>query len=142
MCVLVAESCPTLCDSMDYSPSGYSAMGFLRQEYSSGFPFPSPGDLPDPGIKARSPALQVDSLLSEPVGESCIGKALCFSLQCLFIPSCASFLFPLFPSLLPTQYTFTENLYSRHHSRLWGRSTDLIRPRSLASWSLHSSKEH
>jgi len=38
------------------------AMGFPRQEYWSGLPFPSLGDLPDPGIKPTSPALQVDSL--------------------------------------------------------------------------------
>ena len=41
-------------------------MGFSRQEYWSGLPFPSPGDLPDPEIKARFPVLQADSLLSEP----------------------------------------------------------------------------
>ena len=41
-------------------------MGFSRQEYWSGLPFPSPGDLPDPGIKPKSLALQADSLLSEP----------------------------------------------------------------------------
>ena len=40
-------------------------MGFSRQEYWSGLPFPSPEDLPDPGIEPRSPALQADSLLSE-----------------------------------------------------------------------------
>ena len=40
-------------------------MGFCRQEYWSGLPFPSPGDLPDPGIKPRSPALQADSLPTE-----------------------------------------------------------------------------
>ena len=45
------------------------SMGFSRQEYWSGWPFPSPGDLPNPGIKLRSPALQVDSLLSEPPGK-------------------------------------------------------------------------
>ena len=38
------------------------SMGFSRQEYWSGLPFPSPGDLPDPGIKPRSPALQADAL--------------------------------------------------------------------------------
>ena len=43
-------------------------MGFSRQEYWSGLPFPSPGDLPDPGIKPRSPALQADALTSEPPG--------------------------------------------------------------------------
>ena len=41
-------------------------MGFSRQEYWSGLPFPSPGDLPDPGIEPRSPALQADALTSEP----------------------------------------------------------------------------
>ena len=42
------------------------SMGFSRQEYWSELPFPSPGDLPDPEIEPRSPALQADSLLSEP----------------------------------------------------------------------------
>ena len=42
------------------------SMGFSRQEHWSGLPFPSPGDLPDPGIEPRSPALQADTLTSEP----------------------------------------------------------------------------
>ena len=42
------------------------SMGFSRQEYWSGLPFPSPGDLPNPGIKPGSPALQTDALPSEP----------------------------------------------------------------------------
>ena len=41
------------------------SMGFSRQEYWSGMPFPSPGDLPNPGIKPSSPALQADSLPSQ-----------------------------------------------------------------------------
>jgi len=45
------------------------SMGFSRQEYWSGFPFPFPRDPPDPGIKPRSPALQTDSLPSEPSGK-------------------------------------------------------------------------
>ena len=45
------------------------SMGFSRQEYWSGFPFPSPGDLPDPGIEPRSPVLQADALTSEPPGK-------------------------------------------------------------------------
>ena len=45
-------------------------MGFSRQEYWSGLPFPSPGDLPDPGIEPRSAALQADALPSEPPGKS------------------------------------------------------------------------
>ena len=42
------------------------SMGFSRQEYWSGLPFPTPGDLPDPGIELRSPTLQADSLPTEP----------------------------------------------------------------------------
>ena len=61
--MLVAQSCPTLSDLMNCSPPGLS-----RQEDWSGLPFPSPGDLPDPGIKPGSPALQADALLSEPQG--------------------------------------------------------------------------
>jgi len=45
------------------------SMGFSRQEYWSGVPFPSPEDLPDPGINTRSPALQADALTSEPPGK-------------------------------------------------------------------------
>ena len=45
------------------------SMGFIRQEYWSGLPFPSPGDLPDLGIEPRSPAFQADSLTSEPPGK-------------------------------------------------------------------------
>ena len=44
-------------------------MAFSRQEYWSGLPFPSPGDLPYPGIEPRSPALQADALTSEPPGK-------------------------------------------------------------------------
>ena len=45
------------------------SMGFSRQEYWSGLPFPSPGDLPDPGIEPRSSALEADALTSEPPGK-------------------------------------------------------------------------
>ena len=44
-------------------------MGFSRQEYQSGLPFPSPGDLPDPGVEPSSPAMQADALPSEPPGK-------------------------------------------------------------------------
>ena len=59
--VKVAQLCPTLCDPMDYTVHGFS-----RPEYWSGWPFASPGDLPNPGIQPRSPALQGDSLSAEP----------------------------------------------------------------------------
>ena len=45
------------------------SMGFSRQEYWSGLPFPSPGNLPDPGIEPRSPSFQADALTSEPPGK-------------------------------------------------------------------------
>ena len=54
------------------------SMGFSRQEYWSGLPFPSPGDLPNPGIEPGSPALQADSLPTEPLGKP-------FKLQVLLI---------------------------------------------------------
>ena len=53
-------------------------MGFSRQEYWSGLPFPSPGDLPNPGIEPGSPALQAYSLLSELTGfENQVSKQSC-----------------------------------------------------------------
>ena len=60
----VAESCPTLFDSVDYTVHGLLQARIL--EYWSGQPFPSPGDLSDPGIKPGSPELQADSLPAEP----------------------------------------------------------------------------
>ena len=71
---LVAKSYLTLCDPMDCRPPGSPlSMGFPRQEYWSGFPFSSPGDLPDPGIEsvapAASPALQAEFLTAEPLGK-------------------------------------------------------------------------
>ena len=58
--LFVAQLCPTLWDPMDPSLPGSSVLEFSRQEYWSGLPFPSPGDLPDPRIKPEtltSPAL-------------------------------------------------------------------------------------
>ena len=70
-CVLVAQSCPILCNPMDYiAHQAPLSMGFFRPEYWSGLPFPSSGDLPNPGIEPGSPALQADSLQSEPPGKS------------------------------------------------------------------------
>ena len=55
---------------MDCSHQAPLSMEFSRQEYWSRLPFPSRGDLPDPGIEFRSSALQADSLPSEPVGKA------------------------------------------------------------------------
>ena len=54
---LVTQSCPTLCDSMDYSLPGSLSMGFPSREYWNGLPFPSPQDFLNPRIKTASPHL-------------------------------------------------------------------------------------
>ena len=72
VCICVILNCSVTlnsCDPMDYVLQAPPSMGFSRQEYWGGLPFPPPGDLPDPGIEAGSPALQADSLLSEPPGK-------------------------------------------------------------------------
>ena len=63
--VLVTQSCLTLCNPMDYSLPGSSVHGILQAGILEWVPFPSPGDLPDPGIKPMSPALKEDVLPSE-----------------------------------------------------------------------------
>ena len=63
---MCTQSCPTLCNPIDCSPSGSSVHGIFQQEYWSGLPFPSLGDHPNPGIEPGSPTLQTDALLSEP----------------------------------------------------------------------------
>ena len=67
-----AQSCPTLCNPWTVARQGPQSVGFSRQENWNGLPFPSLGDLPDPGIKLGSPALQADSLPSEPPREPII----------------------------------------------------------------------
>ena len=65
----VTQSCPTLCDAMDCSLPGSSVRGILQARVLEWVAIPSPGDLPHPGIKPRSPALQADALPSEPPGK-------------------------------------------------------------------------
>ena len=66
---LVAKSCLTLAIPWTVAQQAPPSMGFSRQKYRSGLPFPSPGDLPDPGIKPGSSALQEDSLPTELQGK-------------------------------------------------------------------------
>ena len=68
--VLATQSCPTLCNSWTVAYQALLSMEFSRQEYWSGYPFPSPRDLPDSGIKPRSPAFQADYLTSESPGKA------------------------------------------------------------------------
>ena len=74
--VLSCSVMSTVCDPMDCSLPVHGGLhvvlcpcGFSRQEYWNGLPCPPPGDLPNPGIEPRSPALQADSLPAEPHGK-------------------------------------------------------------------------
>ena len=85
------------------------SMGFSRQEYWSGLPFPSPGDLPNPGIEPWSPTLQADALTSEPPGKpmrvynshwfTAILKSSQEITACFFLRSQSYFLGRIFPLL-------------------------------------------
>ena len=68
---LVDKSCLTLVTPWTVAHQAPLSMGFSKQEYWSGLPFSSPGGLPDLGIELRSPALQADSLRTEPVLAKC-----------------------------------------------------------------------
>ena len=87
----VTQSSPTLWDPVDPL-----SMGFSRQEYWSGLPFPSTGDLPEPGIKPRSPALQADALPSEPPEKGTIILSLVQTSYLEFLCVCVVFFLPTF----------------------------------------------
>ena len=102
--VLVTLSCLTLCDPMDRSHQVPLSMQFSRQEYWSRLPFPSPGDLPDPGIEPRSPTLGERSLHrlflpAEPPGSIILSET-------WTSPQCHSF---------PAIYQSTQQPRSRDH---------------------------
>ena len=82
---LIIKSCSTLCDPMDCSPPGSSVHGTSQQEYWSGLPFLSPGDLPQPEIEPGSPASQVDFLPTEPTREVLLTLTL-ITFVCFLIP--------------------------------------------------------
>ena len=67
--VLAAKFCLTFATPLTAACQAPLSVGFSRQEYWSGLPFSSPGDLPDPGIEPGSPALQADSLPTELPGK-------------------------------------------------------------------------
>ena len=66
---MVDKLCPTFATPWTTAGQAPLYIGFPLQEYWSGLPFPSPGDLLDPGIKPGSPAWQADSILLEPAGK-------------------------------------------------------------------------
>ena len=69
VCAKLLQLCPALFDSMDWSPPGSSVQGLLQARILEWVACPAPGDLPNPGIEPRFPALQMDSLPSEPPGK-------------------------------------------------------------------------
>ena len=75
--------CPILCDPVDCSPAAPLSMEFSRQEYWCGLPFPTPGDLPDPGIEPASlvsPALAGRFFTTGPLGKPNLRHQLTFNL--------------------------------------------------------------
>ena len=85
--VKVAQSCSTLCDLIDYT------MDFSRPEYWSGYPLPSPGDLPNPGIEARSPTCgQILYQLSH--REALCAETVVYPVSCLLMSYSLSVAFP------------------------------------------------
>ena len=79
--MLVAQSCPTLCDPIGYSPPGSSVHGVLQARVLEWVAIPFSRDLPDLGIESQSPALEADSLLSEPPGNLVLNGILITSLK-------------------------------------------------------------
>ena len=67
---LAAQSCPALCDTLDYSLPGSSVHGIFQVQYRNGLQFSPPADLPNPGMESGSPALQADPFPAEPSGEA------------------------------------------------------------------------
>ena len=157
--VLVVQSCLTLCNSMNCSLLGSSFHGILQQEYWSGLSFPSPGDLPDPGIEPRPPASEADFLPSKPLGNPTSG----LWVQCYFYYSTKleflavlyyfSWVILIFTAslyvgnkwdthtflfLLRTVFPFSNSLWFPTQTRLFPLSFDLLGSRKawevLAIW--------
>ena len=107
---------------------GSCPWGFSRQEYWSGLPFPSPGDLPDPRIEPRSPPLQVDSLPSEPPGSpSTRQEIILWGEDCVFIH-------PLCP-LLAQCLTYSRHVISEWVSESHSVVSDSLWPHgSYSPW--------
>ena len=120
MLCLVPQLSPTLSDSMDYSPPG-SSMGFPRQEYWSGLPYPPSQDLSNPGLEPRSPKLQVDSLLSEPPGNPKKTGVDSLSLLQGIFPTQESN-----PGLLPSRQILYQGSLSNKNNELLNQTTTLL----------------
>ena len=83
-------------------------MGFSRQEYWSGLPFPSPGDLPNPGIEPGSPTLEADALTSEPPGKL---------ISSILLYKCTMRIVPFFPQTCDLAIANYPRCYQRNYSK-------------------------
>ena len=101
------------------------SMRFSRQEYWSGLPFPSPGDLPNPGIELRSPALQADSLPTELQGST--GKPVLFHMD-----THISNVYSIYPSHLGTENTVSKRCREGGH-QFPSKALSAV-PLGLACW--------
>ena len=111
-CTLVTQLCPTLCDRMDCSLPDSSVCKILQARILAWLPFPSPEDLPNPGIEPKSPAWQADSLPSELPGKpSVLYSRSIFDIYFMYIVVCICQ--PQSPSLYHTLYPLvTISLFS------------------------------
>ena len=97
LCVLVSQSCPTLCDPMDCGLPGFSVLGVLQARILWWIAFPSPEELPNPGIEPWSPASKADSLPFELQGSpNRFRKGVTYSLVNLCLIFFCIFFFSLF----------------------------------------------
>ena len=122
VCVcLVTRSCLTLCDLMDYIARLLRPCRFSRPGSWSGLPCPPPGDLPNPGIKPRSPTLQADSLPSEPPGKPKTGLSNSnLYPQCLELGNCSY----MFVKNVKMEWKILNHFYShsddcKQYSECW-----------------------
>ena len=108
----VARSCLTLCDPIDCSLPGPSICGIFQARVLTGLSFPSPGDLPNPGIEHRSPTLYTDALPSEPPGKSifCAKNSYIEKISLWEMVSLSN---------LPKYYPYIPDGRRRERKRLW-----------------------
>ena len=111
MCVLVTQSCLTLCDPINCSLPDSSVIRFPKQKYWSGFTVPSSGNLPDPGVEPGSPVLQKDSFPSEPPGKRSKLKGINRKLSCYYMLCVIGVNWEIHAML----YSGASNIH-RHHS--------------------------
>ena len=143
MCLLntFAQSCPTLCNPTGCSPPGSSVHEIFQARNWSELPFPSPGDIPNPGIEPTSPALQADSLPFEPP-EKPIKKKKCLGFVDYNTTKAPSQ--PQHPQFLDLQLIQQRFAGCLPHARFFTRCCSGIheygRQKPLPSWSIYSGR--